>query len=38
MQKPIEGSIVLVFSAVNGMLRKQYEPIWSVLEIQCRNQ
>ena len=38
MQKPIEGSIVLVFFSVNGMLEKRHESIWSVLGIECRNQ
>jgi hypothetical protein len=37
MQETIEGLLVLAFSAVNGMLEKQNEPIWSVLVVLCRN-
>jgi hypothetical protein len=38
MQKTIGGLLVLVFFAVNGMLETRDESIWSVLEIDCRNQ
>ena len=38
MQKSIGGLLVLVSSAVNGMLEKPREPVWSVLEMECRNQ
>ena len=37
IQKSIEGSTVFAFSAVNGMLKRQYASIWSVLEIECRS-
>ena len=35
---PIESLLVLELFAVNRMLEKRFGSIWSVLEIECRNQ
>ena len=37
LQKPIEGRVAIGEKRNQYHVKKQYEPIWSVLEIECTN-